>query len=102
MVVSLMALSVGCARPDSPARPSAADEDSRQSFVTPYANVRPDVQYMGDNACGECHLDHAEAYWKHPMSRSLVLMSQAVAQERYDAGAHNPFESGRRRDERCD
>src|SRR5207253_6525639 len=83
--LTTLALSAGCSRPAPPAQSSAPDKDPRLTFVTPYANVRPDVQYVGDKACAACHVDHADAYGVHPMSRSLVAVSQVLPRERYDA-----------------
>src|SRR5437660_309401 len=65
--------------------------DPRLSYPTPYRNVRPDVKYVGDDACGQCHPAVAESYHKHPMGRSLAPMTVRAAEERYDAAAHNPF-----------
>jgi Flp pilus assembly protein TadD len=66
--------------------------DPRATFATPYRNVRPEVRYVGDETCAECHPSQAETYRQHPMGRSLAPVSQVAASERYDAAAHNPFE----------
>ncbi len=65
--------------------------DPRLTFATPYRNVRPDVTYVGDQTCAECHPDQAETYRQHPMGRSLAPMSQVAALDRYEADTHNPF-----------
>jgi hypothetical protein len=70
----------------------APAEDPRLSYPTPYRNVRPEVQYVGDAACAPCHADIAAAYAQHPMSRSLAPVGRLAEVERYGAKAHNPFE----------
>jgi hypothetical protein len=72
---------------------AAADDDPRLTYATPFGNVRPEVKYVGDEACAECHFEHAEAYRRHPMGRSLTPAARAAADERYDAAAGNPFEA---------
>jgi Flp pilus assembly protein TadD len=66
--------------------------DPRLSFATPFRNVRPEVRYVGDRVCAECHADVAETYHRHPMGRSLAPVSQAAVVEGYDRAAGNPFE----------
>jgi Flp pilus assembly protein TadD len=51
---------------------SPSDTDPRLTFDTPYRNVHPDVQYVGDAACARCHADVAHSYAGHPMGRSLA------------------------------
>jgi Flp pilus assembly protein TadD len=66
--------------------------DPRQTFVTPYLNVRPEVAYLGDQVCGSCHEAKADSYHRHPMGRSMAPVTRAGALERYDAAAQDPFE----------
>src|SRR5262245_40423648 len=68
--------------------------DPRTTFDTPYRNVRPDVRYVGDDACASCHRRHATTYRQHPMGRSLAPLTAASALERYDAPAFNQFDAG--------
>src|SRR5262249_2226311 len=44
---------------------------------TPYANAKPAVAYVGDEACVRCHREISEDYRTHPMGRSLAQI-QAV------------------------
>ena len=69
--------------------------DPRLTFATPYRNVRPEVGYVGDEACSVCHPRIAATYRHHPMGRSLSAVARADRLERYDAAAHNPFDTAR-------
>src|SRR5437879_8226201 len=69
-----------------------ADNDPRSTFPTPYRNVRPEVKYVGDQACSACHPAQSASFHQSPMGRSLVPISDIVAQERYDLKTNNPFE----------
>jgi len=44
---------------------------------TIYANAKPEVAYVGDEACVRCHREISEDYRTHPMGRSLARI-QAV------------------------
>jgi hypothetical protein len=70
----------------------SAHIDPRLTYPTAYRNVRPEVRYVGDSACAECHADVAETYRRHPMGRSLSPVSEAASVEHYDQAASNPFE----------
>lgn len=81
--------------PDQPQPPPrSVPADPRLTYRTPYRNVRPEVNYVGDAACAGCHPNHADTYHKHPMGRSLAPVAAAAPIERYDAAAHNPFAHG--------
>jgi Tfp pilus assembly protein PilF len=45
--------------------------------TSPYLNTRPQVRYVGDDACVRCHPSSVESYKRHPMSRSLTPISAA-------------------------
>jgi hypothetical protein len=76
--------------PDTAAK-AAPTGDPRLTYPTRYRNVRPEVKYVGDEACAACHLSQSSSYHHHPMAHSMSLVSQAVPVERYDAAAGNPF-----------
>jgi predicted CXXCH cytochrome family protein len=76
-----------------PAPPPTPTDDPRLIYATPYRNVRPDVRYVGDAACAECHADLAETYRQHPMGRSIVPLTPRAPQPPLDAAAHNPFDN---------
>lgn len=73
--------------------PSDAAEvvDPRLTIPTPYRNVRPDVQYVGDQACAVCHADKSKSFHQHPMGQDLAPVAQALPVERYEPSALNPF-----------
>jgi hypothetical protein len=57
-----------------PAPPPAAPraDDPRLTYPTAYRNVRPEVRYVGDEACADCHRGICDSYHRHPMGRSLA------------------------------
>jgi Flp pilus assembly protein TadD len=62
-------------RPSPPQpEPTAATDDPRLTFPTRFRNVRPDVQYVGDQACDECHETQCRTYRQHPMGRSMAAL----------------------------
>src|SRR5262245_54469810 len=70
-----------------PAPPVVVD-DPRATFDSPFVNIRPDVAYVGDAACFECHKTIAASYAGHPMGRSMALGSS----EKPEATVKNSFE----------
>jgi Flp pilus assembly protein TadD/uncharacterized membrane protein len=95
VVVALGALVLpaicGCNRSEPKALIPQADPPS-PIFSSPFRNTRPEVRYVGDDTCAQCHPDQAETYQRHPMGRSFAPVSQAAPLERYVAAAHNPFD----------
>jgi Flp pilus assembly protein TadD len=51
--------------------------DPRLTFSTPYRNVRPDVQYVGDEACQSCHPSEVSNFRRHSMGRSAAYVTHA-------------------------
>jgi hypothetical protein len=84
----MIAFSKGKTKPQTVANA----DDPRSTFPTPYRNVRPEVKYVGDQACAACHPVQSASFHQSPMGRSLVPISDIVAQERYDPKTNNPFE----------
>src|SRR5262245_6422156 len=81
----------------TPRSPDALDDpppDPRLTFDTPFRNVKPDVQYVGDTKCAPCHGDIDKSYHAHPMGRSAEFVSKAMPIERFDAAAQNPCSVG--------
>ncbi|MBO0699080.1 MAG: hypothetical protein J2P46_11855, partial [Zavarzinella sp.] len=69
------------------------DSDPRRTFPTPFRNVRPEVQYVGDAVCAGCHADLSASYHEHPMGRSLAPAAVAPVSVREEKAAANPFEA---------
>jgi Flp pilus assembly protein TadD len=104
MLVGLGGVGVWLARRlAAPAHPSSfilhpsVDNDPRRAYAGPYRNIHPDVRYVGDRACAECHEDIARSYARHPMGRSLRPAADLVFRQRFGPGTNNPFTAlGRR------
>jgi predicted CXXCH cytochrome family protein len=67
--------------------------DPRLTFATPYRNVRPDVQYVGDEVCASCHPNEAESFRKEPMGRSAAYVAPLVDREGFDRATKKSFEA---------
>jgi Tfp pilus assembly protein PilF len=79
--------------PPQPAQPaSSAPADPRLTYSGPYLNIRPDVQYVGDAVCADCHADKVETFKKHPMGRSMSPVADGLKLP-MDSAAHNPFQA---------
>jgi hypothetical protein len=68
-------------------------EDPRLTITTHFLNVRPEVQYVGDEVCAGCHRALTNSYRQHPMGRSLAPIATASALERYESDSRNPFQT---------
>ncbi len=80
-----------------PATAPDESDDPRRTYTGPYRNVSPDVHYVGDARCVDCHADIARSYAHHPMGRSLVAAADLIDRQRYSADVNNPFTAlGRR------
>jgi Flp pilus assembly protein TadD len=75
----------------SDATAASNSSDPRLTYPTFYRNVRPEVKYVGDDACAKCHADEAETFHRHPMGQSFAVIGEATHIERYEPDAHNPF-----------
>ena len=92
----------GCGRRDTPATtpatpPSPATErqptqDPRLTASSPFRNVRPDVQYVGDAACAACHQALSDSYHQHPMGRSAAVPMPGEGPERHGPAAKLPVD----------
>jgi Flp pilus assembly protein TadD len=55
--------------------------DPRRTYTGPFRNIRPDIAYVGDAACGQCHFDDKiQAYHEHPMGRSLAPIGDRLGE----------------------
>ena len=80
----------GTVSPDSNSPPAP---DPRETFATPFRNVRPGIKYTGDAACAACHHEIDHSYHQHPMGRSATLIGPNDTIEKFDAAANNPASS---------
>ncbi len=67
--------------------------DPRLAYAGPFRNVAPDVKYVGDAACKDCHLDVTLVYRQHPMGHTLAPIAAVAPTQRYGAEQHNPFQA---------
>jgi len=74
--------------------PDPPTPDPRLVFDTPFRNVKPDVRYVGDDACARCHLSITKSYHAHPMGRSAAFVPEPVPVEKYPASGKVAFTSG--------
>jgi predicted CXXCH cytochrome family protein len=54
-------------------------------FASPFLNTKPGVQYVGDEACADCHAGLSQTFHAHPMGRSLAPVSPGDGLESYPA-----------------
>ena len=66
--------------PEVASEPNPFAEDPRRTFDTPFLNVRPEVQYVGDAACLNCHREICDTFHAHPMGRSLSSLREGTQQ----------------------
>jgi predicted CXXCH cytochrome family protein len=77
---------------DANLEPGLPAPDPRLAYTGPFKNVHPDVAYVNDALCAECHRDIAKTFSRHPMARTLMPIDAARLPP-LDAKAHNPFEA---------
>ena len=82
LVVGGGLLALVLAKRPAPVTDAAANADPRVANATPFRNARPDVKYVGDAACAQCHAEQAETYGRHPMGRSLAPAARAAGRAR--------------------
>src|SRR5262245_5442921 len=71
-----------------PGTPGSSD-DPRVQYAGPYSNVHPDVKYVGDAACADCHDKQTRSYREHPMGRSMHAAGELDLRA-IEAGHGNP------------
>lgn len=72
---------------------TAAGVDPRRAYRGPFHNLHPDVQYVGDDVCADCHKDMAQTFRAHPMGRSIVPIAELAGQQVYDRTHNDPFDA---------
>jgi len=82
------------AKPDE--NQASADDlppDPRLTFDTPYRNVHPDVQYVGDAACSSCHRALCQSFHQQAMGRSAANWTGSGRIEQFSEAARSKFVS---------
>ena len=72
--------------------PNSQATDPRLSYKGPFRNVHPDVAYVSDETCAECHPKEANTYRHHPMARTLIPVA-ALALPPLSGKVNNPFDA---------
>lgn len=57
--------------------------DPRTTYQGPFRNVHPDVKYVGDHACAECHGEIEKSFRQHPMGHSADWVGDAPVIETF-------------------
>ncbi len=65
--------------------------DPRLAYNGPFRNIHPEVRYVGDSRCGDCHARETETYRRHPMGRSLLRVADIGSAVACAASNNNPF-----------
>ena len=68
--------------------------DPRLTYSTPFQNVRPDVKYVGDKKCGECHEAICTSFSQHPMGKSVSKATAPSEKQSSDHTTHLSFRAG--------
>ena len=93
----VLAVTFFVTRPDNTPAPlnavtsNRSTTDPRLTYAGPYRNVHPDVQYVGDATCANCHFQQVETFREHPMGRSMFRVEEEPAPAPIDAASRNPF-----------
>jgi Flp pilus assembly protein TadD len=77
-------------RPAGPQQPGLPVNDPRLAYRGPFRNVQPEVAYVPESLCADCHAAEAKTYRRHPMARTLLPANQAPLPP-LTAAVHNPF-----------
>jgi len=78
-------------KPELPVLRTTADP--RLTYNGPYRNIHPDVKYVGDAACADCHFDQVETFRHHPMGRSLFPIAEEPNPAPLDPASRQPFQA---------
>ena len=77
----------------STARDRARLEDPRLTYTGPFTNVRPDVAYVGDEACADCHRSLVQSFRQHRKGQNFQPAAHQTRPPPVDQAHHNPFET---------
>jgi predicted CXXCH cytochrome family protein len=67
--------------------------DPRVHYSGEFQNIHPDVAYVGNDRCAECHQEQFVPFRKHPMGRTLLPIAALASKQLYDGEHHNPFDA---------
>jgi Flp pilus assembly protein TadD len=70
-----------------------SSNDPRLTYPTIFRNVKPQVAYMGDSNCAQCHQELCTTFHQHPMGRSASLAGGDKLEE-LGPEAMNPCQVG--------
>lgn len=75
------------------AKSKSASSDPRLTYPTIFRNVKPDVEYVGDSNCAQCHQELCTTFHQHPMGRSAIIAGGDDL-EKLDPQSMNPCQVG--------
>ncbi|MFN6139581.1 MAG: hypothetical protein ACK480_13915, partial [Planctomycetota bacterium] len=70
-----------------------ASNDPRLTYSTIFRNVKPDIAYVGDSNCAQCHQELCTTFHQHPMGRSAIIAGGDDL-EKLDPQSMNPCQVG--------
>jgi hypothetical protein len=77
----------------SASKSKASSSDPRLTYPTIFRNIKPDVAYVGDSNCAQCHQELCTTYHQHPMGRSAIIAG-ADDLEKLGPESMNPCQVG--------
>jgi hypothetical protein len=81
LFLSILGVFLAWRRSPQPGHPQPSPPpDPRVTYTGPFLNVRPEVAYVGDAGCSDCHAEEARSYREHPMGRSLTPIRELFDQ----------------------
>jgi hypothetical protein len=84
LVLLVIAFSIGCGKQAEPAKPVGTSM-ARFSLRGDLPNARPS-NFVGSDACRECHAAISDSFAKHPMGKSIGTPDQVETIETYPSG----------------
>src|SRR5579883_138519 len=73
LFLSILGVFLAWRRSPQPGHPQPSPPpDPRVTYTGPFLNIRPEVAYVGDAVCSDCHAEETRSYREHPMGRSLT------------------------------
>lgn len=66
--------------------------DPRLTFASPFRNIHPDIEFVGDKVCAQCHKEIDKSFHAHPMGRSAMTTVDSLEQFDEAANASSQYE----------